>query len=1012
MANKVLMALKEHPSSWTRVDVILEQSTSAPTRFFGLQILEETVRFRWKALPTEQSEGIKNYIVNKIIALSSEEASLSAERVFIGKMNLILVHILKQEWPHNWPGFIPELVGASKTSEVLCENNMSILKLLSEEVFEFSKDSMTTEKVATMKESLTTEFANIFDLCQFILEHSQKPQLLVVTLQTLLRFLQWIPLRFVFETGLIDALLSKFLPVPAFRNDTIRCLTEISTIAINAAEVGAKYNPVFQQLYGRFMQQMVTLLPPGANIPAAFESGTDTDEQFIQALALFFTGFFKSHLPLLETAELQVPLMQGMEYLVEISKVDDDQIFKICLEYYHCLSEELYKADCQFATAGGALALGAGFGGGGGAAAAAAGASGRKAAYRGVFTRVRQVMISKMVKPEEVLIVEDENGEIIREQQKDTEVLAQYKTMREALVFLTHLDYEDTENHMLEKLALQVDGTEWSWNNLNTLCWAIGSISGAMNEEEEKRFLVTVIKDLLGLCEMKRGKDNKAVIASNIMYVVGQYTRFLRAHWKFLKTVVNKLFEFMHELHPGVQDMACDTFLKIAQKFKRKFVTPQTGERMTFIEELLASLDVIVSDLESHQIHTFYEAVGCMLSAHGEAGKRDELLTQLMGLPNGAWRDIMANASARMDSLMEQPTIREVIKILKTNSCCCQSVGVGFISQLGTIYLDMLNVYKAYSEHISAAVAAQGVMATRTSQIRAMRAAKKDVLRLIEVFIGKFGERDDPKVIASNFIPPLLDPVLGDYHRNIPEAREPEVLSLMAAVVTGLKSDVIHEVPRIFADVFECTLQMITQNFEDFPEHRINFFKLIQAVNSHCFPALFAIPAEHQKYVVDSVVWALKHTERNIADTGLDILLQLLKNVEQAPAVAQGFYSEYFLSLLQVRFPGFPARVPAPPARLPACPSACAPACLPPQPIISDCVVLTHLPCCLLAAAQDVFAVLTDRLHKSGFKMHASILQHMFRIVQHGQVTAPLWAKVEGFQPPAGLTNQVSARKP
>jgi hypothetical protein len=34
---------------------------------------------------------------------------------------------------------------------------------------------------------------------------------------------------------------------------------------------------------------------------------------------------------------------------------------------------------------------------------------------------------------------------------------------------------------------------------------------------------------------------------------VGQYPKFLRAHWKFLKTVVNKLFEFMHETHPGVQ---------------------------------------------------------------------------------------------------------------------------------------------------------------------------------------------------------------------------------------------------------------------------------------------------------------------------------------------------------------------------------------------------------------------------------------------------------------------------
>jgi exportin-1 len=74
-------------------------------------------------------------------------------------------------------------------------------------------------------------------------------------------------------------------------------------------------------------------------------------------------------------------------------------------------------------------------------------------------------------------------------------------------------------------------------------------------EESEKRFIVTVIKELLGMCEAKRGKDNKAVVASNIMYVVGQYPRFLRAHWKFLKTVVNKLFEFMHETHPGVQDM-------------------------------------------------------------------------------------------------------------------------------------------------------------------------------------------------------------------------------------------------------------------------------------------------------------------------------------------------------------------------------------------------------------------------------------------------------------------------
>lgn len=164
--------------------------------------------------------------------------------------------------------------------------------------------------------------------------------------------------------------------------------------------------------------------------------------------------------------------------------------------------------------------------------------------------------------------MENDEGEIVREFMKESDTIVLYKSMRQLLVYLTHLDVQDTENILTEKLAKQVDGSEWSWNNLNTLCWAIGSISGAMSksgvskliimfcwsnedEETEKRFLVTVIKDLLGLCEIKRGKDNKAVVASDIMYIVGQYPRFLKAHWKFLKTVVNKLFEFMHETHEG-----------------------------------------------------------------------------------------------------------------------------------------------------------------------------------------------------------------------------------------------------------------------------------------------------------------------------------------------------------------------------------------------------------------------------------------------------------------------------
>ena len=98
----------------------------------------------------------------------------------------------------------------------------------------------------------------------------------------------------------------------------------------------------------------------------------------------------------------------------------------------------------------------------------------------------------------------------------------------------------------------------------------------------------------------------------------------------------------------------------------------------------------------------------------------------------------------------------------------------------------------------------------------------------------------------------------------------------------------------------------------------------------------------------------MKHTERNISDTGLEILHELLLNVGRTPNIAQGFHQQYLLALIQ-----------------------------------------------------DVFAVMTDRLHKSGFKMHATLLRHMFHLVQMNQVTVPLF---DPSTAPAGQSNPAFLR--
>lgn len=61
---------------------------------------------------------------------------------------------VSSRFPRPFPPPTTFVLVCAQTNEVLCENNMQILKLLSEEVFDFSKDQMTTAKIKTMKESL------------------------------------------------------------------------------------------------------------------------------------------------------------------------------------------------------------------------------------------------------------------------------------------------------------------------------------------------------------------------------------------------------------------------------------------------------------------------------------------------------------------------------------------------------------------------------------------------------------------------------------------------------------------------------------------------------------------------------------------------------------------------------------------------------------------------------------------------------------------------------------------
>ena len=57
--------------------------------------------------------------------------------------------------------------------------------------------------------------------------------------------------------------------------------------------VGPEYNTHFENLYRIWVQQLAAVLPPAANIPAAYEAGSSEEQDFVQDLALFLTAFLR-----------------------------------------------------------------------------------------------------------------------------------------------------------------------------------------------------------------------------------------------------------------------------------------------------------------------------------------------------------------------------------------------------------------------------------------------------------------------------------------------------------------------------------------------------------------------------------------------------------------------------------------------------------------------------------------------------------------------------------------------
>lgn len=67
------------------------------------------------------------------------------------------------------------------------------------------------------------------------------------------------------------------------------------------------------------------------------------------------------------------------------------------------------------------------------------------------------------------------------------------------------------------------------------------------------------------------------------------------------------------------------------------------------------------------------------------------------------------------------------------------------------------------------------------------------------------------------------------------------------------------------------------------------------------FAAFLVMPSAQLKLILDSIIWAFKHTHREIQDTGLEICLELIDNFSKLAdrSLSNSFFQTFYLGLLQ-----------------------------------------------------------------------------------------------------------------
>ena len=885
-AEQVLDEFQRNEDSWLYVDKILQFSSSVQGKYIALSVLDNMVTGGWYELPQEQKLGVRNFLVGFILYVC--EKNKPNESFMLRKADLVLIEILKREWPDNWTSFLDELISSSQSSPQVCYNNLKILSLLAEEVFKPLKKNQTKAKALQLIYNLNANAEKICNFCTELLKMDYSSEMTVASLNTIKLFLLWLPKDCFNSLELWGVLTLLSRSEPSIRYHVIQCLIQVLDLDFALVET-IRSNE-------RFSSSLISCFISIINQTACEIKTTDTKwykfylelpidgEEYLKELAKFLTKFLINH----STAMDNTPNVRGIIYeahrcILRLMELPNIEILEYTCEYWHQL---VFKSLTKQQDIGYNLTHTHPL------------SQRRNSIDRDnfeFFEEVREYLIWNLTKPDDIHNLFASTTGLIDESEQSN----LYNIQRETLIYLTNLEYTKTLGMIQNEINQWLNQPITQIGHFNSVCWSIATLAGQLPSKIEDEFIITIMKIIMQIEEYNESLEMKTHIQYNMIYIITKYTRFLKNNWISLKAITDRLIIIIQSAATPLRDQAAIALGRLLAQCASSYIYPQEENEPPYIDIIIRQSSIILGYLSPEQQTQLIKSLQIAVYMDPRSIEKQKNTDLIIHDTLNEWNAVLMKFRDGINNFNDMARLQKLNHLIHVLDVTCKELKEYFNSHLERIIPDISFLLQNLSHFIITYMDDKQLKGNNNGSKNLAIEIYSGILRLLNASIDHgTNENSQSLTIRASKI---VDVFLSTYSNGMGQILNGEDINLSLALLKKLGRNFDKYDNQLLTILIDSAL---AYGDRASPDQSITLVKSMSYIIGSCFETILALKASYCGDICQYTMLSAINSDSDVKLISWRSLISILNKFKsyKDDQIQNEFLASFYFPLLQLIF--------------------------------------------------------------------------------------------------------------